>query len=141
MDIGLNPVPTETTVSWYQTLQKPFFAPPSWAFGVAWGILYPIIIVSFGYVFYQIFKKKIPTKTALPFILNIIFNLAFSPIQFGLQNNFLAALDITLTVATLIWAMKIIYPLSRPVALVQIPYLLWGLFATLLQYSVTVLNW
>lgn len=131
----------ETTVSWYETLQKPFFAPPSWVFGVAWGILYPIILVSFGFVFYQVFKKRYPRKIAVPFALNLIFNLLFSPIQFGLQSNLLAAIDITLTVAALIWAMKIIYPLSKRVALAQIPYLCWGLFATVLQYSVTVLNW
>jgi tryptophan-rich sensory protein len=141
MNLSVNPVSSATTVSWYQTLKKPFFAPPSWVFGVAWGILYPIIFVSFGYVFYQIIKKKIPSKIAIPFALNLIFNFAFSPIQFGLQNNLLAAVDITLTVATLIWAMKTIYPFSRPVALAQIPYLCWGLFATVLQYSVTILNW
>ena len=141
MIIGVNPVSAETTVSWYETLKKPFFAPPSWVFGVAWGLLYPIILVSFGFVFYQVFKKRYPKKIAVPFALNIIFNLLFSPIQFGLQNNLLAAVDITLTVATLVWAMKKIYPLSRPIALVQIPYLCWGLFATVLQYSVTILNW
>jgi benzodiazapine receptor len=140
MNLSINPVPAGETVSWYQTLKKPFFAPPSWVFGVAWGVLYPIILVSFGYVFYQIFKKKIPAGIALPFVLNLVFNLAFSPIQFGLQNNFLAAVDITLTVATLIWGIKVIYPFSTAVALAQIPYLLWGLFATILQYSVTVLN-
>ena len=137
----MNPVSAETTVSWYETLKKPFFAPPSWIFGIAWGILYPIIIVSFGYVFYQIFKKKISAKIALPFALNLVLNLLFSPIQFGLQNNLLAAVDITLTVATLIWAIKEIYPFSKSVALAQIPYLLWGIFATVLQYSVTILNW
>ena len=141
MDIGMNPVSAETTVSWYETLKKPFFAPPSWIFGIAWGILYPIIIVSFGYVFYQIFKKNISAKIALPFALNLVLNLLFSPIQFGLQNNLLAAVDITLTVATLIWAIKEIYPFSKSVALAQIPYLLWGIFATVLQYSVTILNW
>jgi benzodiazapine receptor len=141
MNLSINPVGAETTVSWYQTLKKPFFAPPSWVFGVAWGILYPIILISFGYVFYQVFKRQIPAKIALPFVLNLLFNLTFSPIQFGLQNNFLAAVDITLTVTTLIWGMKAIYPFSTTVALAQIPYLLWGLFATVLQYAVTILNW
>lgn len=136
----MNPVFQETTFSWYQSLKKPFFAPPSWVFGTAWGILYPIIIVSFSYVFYQVFKKKIPTRVATPFIINLFANLIFSPIQFGLQNNLLAAFDITIVIITLIWAIKEIYPHSKVVALAQIPYLLWGLFATILQYSVTILN-
>jgi len=74
------------------------------------------------------------------FILNLIFNLLFSPIQFGLQNNYLAALDITIVVGTLIWAMVSIFPYSRFIAYVQLPYLSWGLFATILQYSITWLN-
>lgn len=137
----MNPVSPETTVSWYETLKKPFFAPPSWVFGVAWSILYPIIFISFGYVFYQVLKKKIPAKAALPFVLNLVLNLLFSPIQFGWQSNFLAALDISLVLITLVWAIKEAYPYSKWVALAQIPYLLWGLFATILQYSITILNW
>lgn len=136
----MNPVFQETTFSWYQSLKKPFFAPPSWVFGTAWGILYPIIIVSFSYVFYQVLRKKIPARVATPFIINLFANLIFSPIQFGLQNNLLAAFDITIVIITLIWAIKEIYPHSKVVAYLQIPYLLWGLFATILQYSVTILN-
>ncbi|QQG44055.1 MAG: tryptophan-rich sensory protein [Candidatus Roizmanbacteria bacterium] len=140
-----NFVPQETTIQWYLALKKPFFAPPSWAFGIAWSILYPIIFLSFGYVFYRIFltkkkKNKIPAKVAIPFVLNLVFNLAFSPIQFGLQNNLLAALDITLVIITLIWAMKAVYKYSKAVTYLQIPYLIWSLFATVLQFSVTLLN-
>jgi len=137
----MNLVPTTETVSWYSSQVKPAFAPPSYVFGLVWGILYPIIFVSFGYVMWMVFKKKWPRKVAVPFILNIIFNLIFSPIQFGLQNNLLAALDITLVVITLIWAMRAVWKWSRLITYAQVPYLLWGLFATLLQYSVTVLNW
>ena len=128
------------TATWYQSLEKPFFAPPPWAFGVAWSILYPIIFLSFGYVFLQALKGKLPRKVALPFAVNLVANLAFSPIQFTLQNNFLAALDITVVVASLLWAMKAVKPYSRKVYLAQLPYLAWGLFATLLQYSITILN-
>lgn len=138
--MSLNPVSQETTFQWYQTLKKPFFAPPSWVFGTAWSILYPIIFISFGYVFYKVYKKKIPKYVATPFVLNLIFNFLFSPIQFGLQNNLLAAIDITIVVVTLIWAMKAVYRYSKIVTYVQIPYLLWGIFATILQFSVTLLN-
>ncbi|MFH1836077.1 MAG: TspO/MBR family protein [Methanobacteriota archaeon] len=125
---------------WYQSIEKPFFAPPTWAFGVAWGILYPIIFLSFGFVFIQAAKKRIPYKVALPFALNLIANLAFTPIQFGLKNFWLAAVDITIVVVTLVWAMKAVYPHFRKIAYLQTPYLLWGLYATALQYSVTILN-
>lgn len=133
-------VSTEQTLTWYQALQKPSFAPPSWVFGAAWGILYPIIFLTFGFVFWKVYTKKWKLSLALPFALNLLFNFAFSPIQFGLQNNLLAAVDITLVVFTLLWAMHAVWDKSRIVAYLQIPYLLWGLFATLLQYSVTLLN-
>ena len=128
------------TQDWYQSLNKPSFSPPSWLFGVAWSILYPIIFVSFGYVFYKVFKKEIPYIVALPFIINLVTNLLFSPIQFGTRNFLLASIDITVVVISLVWAMITIYPYSKAVTLAQIPYLLWGLFATILQYSITYLN-
>ncbi|MEX0595406.1 MAG: TspO/MBR family protein, partial [Candidatus Paceibacterota bacterium] len=77
----------------------------------------------------------------LPFILNVFFNIIFSPIQFGLRNNLLAAIDITLILATIIWAMFAIWPYMKWVALMQIPYLIWVCIATTLQFSITYLNW
>lgn len=127
--------------SWYSTLIKPSFAPPAWLFGPAWTILYILIAISFGYVFYMFLKKKISAKIVLPFALNIIFNLAFTPLQFGLQNNFLAAIDIILVLGTIIWLMKAIWPVKKWVVYMNIPYLAWVSFATVLQFTVTYLNW
>ena len=128
------------TTSWYSNLIKPTWAPPSFLFGPVWSVLYVLITISFGTVFYKVFHKELPLMIALPFVLNLFFNFIFSPIQFGLQNNYLAALDITLILATLIWAMVSIYPYIKWVALINIPYLLWVCFATVLQFTVTYLN-
>jgi len=128
------------TPLWYQNLIKPYWAPPSWLFGPVWTILYALIAISFGKVFMMFFKKQIPFIVILPFILNLIFNFLFSPIQFGLQNNFLAAIDILLVLATLIWAIFAIYPYAKWVAIINIPYLLWVSFATVLQLTITFLN-
>ena len=126
--------------SWYSQLIKPVFAPPSWVFGPVWTVLYILIAISYGYAGYLFFTKKIPFIVLLPFILNLIFNLIFTPIQFGLQNNYLAAVDITLVVGTLVWALVAIFPYTKWVAYINIPYLLWGLFATAVQFTVTWLN-
>jgi len=128
------------TYSWYQTLTKPFYAPPSWLFGPVWTVLYTIIAISFGAVFYKAFTKQIPWVVALPFALNLVFNFAFTPIQFGLKNNLLASLDILLVVGTLIWALSAVWPHMRWVVYANIPYLLWGTFATVLQLTITYLN-
>ncbi len=125
----------------YAELIKPAWAPPAFLFGPVWTFLYAVIIVSFGYVFYLAWKNIIPRKVALPFVLNILFNAFFTPLQFGLNNNLLASIDILLVLGTLIWLMKAIWPHRRWVALVNIPYLLWVSFATVLQITVTYLNW
>lgn len=125
---------------WYQMLIKPTWSPPAWLFGPVWTVLYVIIAISFGSVFYKAFMKQIPWLVALPFVLNLIFNLLFTPIQFGLQNNLLAAIDILLVLGTLVWAMIAIWPHTRWITYAQIPYLLWVSFATALQLSITYLN-
>lgn len=125
---------------WYQSLIKPQWAPPAWLFGPVWTVLYVIIAVSFGAVFYKTIKREFPLAVAVPFLLNLIFNFAFTPIQFGLRNNFLASVDILLVLVTLVWAMVLAYRHIRWVALINIPYLLWVCFATVLQLVITYLN-
>jgi len=127
--------------SWYQQLIKPSFAPPAWIFGPVWTVLYIVIFISFGTVFYKVFNKQLSLVVLLPFILNLVFNFAFTPLQFGLKSNLLAAIDILLVLGTLVWLMVSIYSEIRWVSLINIPYLMWVSFATILQLTVTYLNW
>ncbi len=125
---------------YYSVLIKPSWSPPAWLFGPVWTFLYIIIFISFGKVFYSCLKGHIPAKTALPFALNLLFNFAFTPIQFGLKNNYLALLDILGVLITLIWALIAVYPHIRWAAFINIPYLLWVSFAAVLQTAITYLN-
>lgn len=126
---------------WYQELVKPAWAPPAWLFGPVWTVLYAIIIATFGWVFLQTMRGHLPALVALPFFLNIVFNLLFTPLQFGLRSNFLASIDIVLVLATLIWALIAIWPHARLVAFLNLPYLFWVGFATVLQLTITIKNW
>ena len=131
---------TSASAVWYAQLVKPFFAPPATVFAPVWTVLYIVIIISFGYVLVQFFKRRVPFMVLLPFILNLVFNAAYTSLQFGLKNNLLAALDILFVLGTLVWAMAAIWRRARWVAYVNIPYLLWVAFATVLQFSITWLN-
>lgn len=134
---------TMDTYNWYSQLIKPTWAPPSWLFGPVWMVLYAIIAISFGTVFYKTFTGKLPWVVALPFVLNLIFNFAFTPLQFGLKNNLLAAVDILLVLGTLMWALYAVWhasPNLRWVVYVNIPYVLWVSFATALQLTITYVN-
>lgn len=128
---------------WYSQLIKPSWAPPSWLFGPVWTVLYVLIAISFGTVFKRAFQGSISWMVALPFILNLIFNLTFTYFQFGLKNNLLAAIDILLVLATLIWALIAIWHASddlRWITYINIPYLAWVSFATVLQLTITYIN-
>jgi tryptophan-rich sensory protein len=129
--------------NWYSQIIKPSWSPPSWIFGPVWSVLYAIIAVAFGAVFYKAFTGKLARMVALPFVLNLVFNFAFTPLQFGLKNNLLAAIDILLVLATLVWALYAVWNASselRWVVYANIPYLLWVSFATVLQLTITFLN-
>jgi translocator protein len=133
-------VTPDGSAAWYASLIQPAFAPPAWVFGPVWTVLYLEIEVSFGRVAWLALKGRIPRRLLWPFGLNLLFNFAFTPLQFGLKNNALAAVDILLVLATRAWALRAIWPHVRWVALANIPHLLWVLFATVLQLSITWLN-
>ena len=126
--------------NWYSQLKKPKWAPPSWLFGPVWSVLYILIFISFGSVFVKFFKGGLAFIVLLPFILNLFFNAIFTTLQFKLKNNLLAAIDILLVLFTLIWLMVAIYPIEHWAAYMNIPYLLWVSFATVLQLTVTYIN-
>ena len=131
----------DNTYTWYQTLIKPEWAPPSWLFGPVWTVLYAVIAISFGKVFLLVYRKKLNSRVATPFALNLLFNFAFTPLQFGLKNNLLALIDILLVLVTILWMFWAIWPKMKWVVYVNIPYLIWVSFATVLQFTVTYLNW
>lgn len=124
----------------YMNYVQPSFAPPSTWFAPVWTFLYILIAISFGYIFYKAIKKEISLLVALPFALNLIFNGLFTYIQFGLQNLFLASIDIVLVLGTLIWAIIVVRKKYKWVTYMQIPYLLWVSFATILQITILFLN-
>lgn len=129
------------TAAWYATLIKPSWAPPTYLFGPVWTVLYLVIFITFSYVFLKWYRGEVPTIVALPFLLNLIFNALFTPLQFGLQSNELASLDILAVLGTLAWSLYAIFPYIPLVAYANIPYMLWVSFATVLQLTITYLNW
>jgi tryptophan-rich sensory protein len=77
---------------------------------------------------------------ALPFAINLVANILFTRIQFGMRNMPLAAFDIVVVWGTIIWSMAAIWPYSLWVMLAQIPYFVWVSIATVLQIYITLSN-
>ena len=54
--------------------------------GLIWQTLYPLIPASFGFLFVQPFRQKLPWRVVLPFALNLLTNLISAQLQFGIRN-------------------------------------------------------
>lgn len=128
-------------LTWYNGLAKPSWTPAPATIGLIWQILYPIILVTFGFMFVQAFRGKVGWKVVLPFAINLVANLSFMPIFAGLHNIPLATVDILVVWATIVWSVIVVWRHYRWVAVVQIPYFVWVSIATVLQLSITAMNW
>jgi len=137
----MNLLTSKDWMPWYESLAKPNWTPAPGTIGLIWSILYPVIIVSFGFVLVQAVRGKVPPRVALPFVINLAANLVFTPIQFGLRNLPLATVDILVVWGTIVWAVVAVRRYYPWVAWAQLPYFVWVSIATTLQISITAMNW
>jgi len=126
--------------TYYNLITKPFFAPPGWVFGLAWGIIYPLVAVALIYLIYLVVKKRVPSLLLWIYTINIAANLLFTPIQLSLGSTPLATLDILIVLGTLAYFEFKVWKHSKFIFYLLIPYLLWGTFATILQITILFLN-
>lgn len=127
-------------VDWYAALAKPFFAPPPWFFGVAWGIIYPLIAIAVFWALYLYFKKRLSRGFIALFFVNILLNLSFTPILITTRDNVLISLSILSVLGTLVWLQFKAWKTSKVIFWLLVPYVLWGTFATILQLYITLMN-
>ena len=124
---------------WYDTLNKPLLNPPAWIFSPVWIILYTTLLISLIlYTTKTTYKNKL--YGYILFVSQLVLNLAWSPIFFGMKNIGLAlGVVILMDILTLL---NIIYfcRVSKTSGLILIPYFLWILFATYLNAAFWVLN-
>ena len=95
---------------WYDNLAKPGWTPSPSTIGLIWTLLYPVIVISFGFVFLRAFQGKVPRSLAVPFAINLVANLLFMPIFSGLRSVPMAAADIVIVWATIIWCVVAVWP-------------------------------
>lgn len=129
---GLTNMPGE----WYQSLEKPFFNPPSWLFGPVWTTLYVMIGVAGARIW-----QRAPKSAAMQlWFAQMALNLMWSPAFFGLQNPELALVVIAGMLLTIIAFMVKARPIDRLSTLLFVPYLAWVSFASVLNLSIAWLN-
>ena len=119
-----------TWMEWYGSLQKPSWTPAPSTISLIWAIIYPVIVVSFGYVFVKTYQGELPRFVTLPFAINLVCNLLFMPIFAGLRDVPMAVVDIVIVWATILWCVITVWPVYKWVAVAQVPYFVWLSTAT-----------
>jgi tryptophan-rich sensory protein len=133
-------LPESTWKKWYNKLKKPSWTPPGKTIGIIWSILYPMIAISYIYICINYFRGTISPFIFGVFTLNLGANIAFSPVFFGMKNIPLATIDIVLVWGTIILQFILIWPVSKIIALLQIPYFIWVTTASTIQLMVFINN-
>lgn len=126
--------------TYYAIIEKPFFAPPAWMFGVAWSIIYPLIAIALLYLIWRAIRRETPWHLVWIFALNLVFNIAFTPLQLGFPGAIWATLDIVAVLVTLVVLLWKMWPHTKFGVVLLVPYLLWGAYATTLQVTIYFMN-
>lgn len=126
-----------TSSNVYQEIMKPSFAPPGIIFPIVWTILYILMGVS-GYLVYESNKEN--QKAQKAYIVQLLINLIWPILFFLLKAYFVSFLWLLLLILFVIKMILEFYKVNKTAAYLQIPYLLWLLFAGILNFSIYILN-
>ena len=124
---------------WYATLNRPSFSPPNWLFGPVWTTLYILMGISL-YLIWKQDKSKERDLAILSFIIQLTLNFAWSFIFFYFNRIGLALIEIILLWLGIIVMLIQFYKIKPVAAYINIPYLLWVSFASILNASYYLLN-
>jgi tryptophan-rich sensory protein len=126
--------------NWYEALKKPFFTPPDWVFGPVWTILYLMM----GIAAFLVWNRGVPkshVRVALVFfVVQLVFNTAWSVIFFGFHSVGLALLEIIFLWFAILATIVSFWRVDRVAAGILLPYILWVSFAVVLNTAIYLLN-
>ena len=129
--IGSMASTSASTDSWYLLLNKSELNPPSYVFGIVWPILYILMMASAFLAHKKIFSI---------FIIQLIFNAAWSWLFFRFQMPLIALLDIYLLIAINIYILNLMYKENKLAFFLFIPYVVWISFASYLNLFIAINN-
>ncbi|MDD2696686.1 MAG: tryptophan-rich sensory protein [Candidatus Pacebacteria bacterium] len=126
--------------TWYFYLNKPSFSPPNWLFAPVWTTLFLLM----GIALYLVWKRGLGDKQSKEaveiFFLQLVLNVLWSVIFFGLKSPGLAFFEILILWAAIFYTMLDFFQLDKKAAYLLIPYIVWVSFASILNFFVWRLN-
>jgi tryptophan-rich sensory protein len=129
----------EAVPEWYATLNRPSFNPPNWLFGPVWTTLYLLMGISLFLIWKQSASKE-RNLAIFVFLLQIALNFFWSFIFFYYNLIGFALFEIIVLWISIASMLVLFYKIKPLAAYINIPYLLWVTFATILNVSYYLLN-
>jgi benzodiazapine receptor len=126
--------------TWYASLEKPFFSPPNWLFAPVWIALYTMMGIAFFIVWGQRGKRDGALKAMQVFLAQLIGTVLWCAAFFGVRSMIGGLLAITFLWALIAWTIFLFWRVSKPAAILLIPYLVWVSFAAALNAAIVALN-
>ena len=131
---------TKDYMNIYDEIVKPPLAPPGIVFPIVWTILYTLMGVSSAMVYLNCKRKECNDTWGVIYILQLVVNFFWSIIFFRMRSFLFAFIWLLILIALVIWMIFEFKKVSRTAAYLQIPYLLWILFAAFLNLMIFILN-
>jgi len=131
---------TPSIPTWYATLNKPFFTPPSWLFAPVWITLYTLMGISAFLVWRKGVSDQHVRTALITFAVQLILNVLWSAVFFGLRSLFGGLIVIAILWVAIFLNILNFHKISTTAGVLLIPYILWVSIAATLNFSVLILN-
>ena len=126
--------------TWYTTLDKPFFTPPDWLFAPVWSLLYLLMGVALGRVWYFGIHHRWGKTAVYHFVFQLLVNGLWSLVFFGLKNPIAAMVVILVLLVLIVRTIQQFKTVDLLASRLLYPYLVWVCFATFLNGGIVLLN-
>jgi len=125
---------------WYAQLNKPSFNPPNWLFGPVWTVLYTLMGISAATIWEAGAERPEVKKALNIFAIQLVLNGLWSYLFFGYKNPLFAFIEILWLLIAIVVTILHFKNIKSWAAWLLIPYLLWVIFAAILNFSIYLLN-
>jgi len=126
--------------TWYATIRKPNFTPPNWAFAPVWTTMFILMGISAYLIWNQGLENKIVKTALLVFGIQLVLNMLWSFLFFGLHSPLYAFFEIIVLWLAILFTMANFFKISRTAGWLLIPYIIWVSFAAILNFYIARLN-
>ena len=131
---------TPALVSWYPSLNKPFFTPPNLAFPLVWTFLFALMAISFWRILRAKPEAGPKGRALLAFLVQMALNIGWSYAFFASRSPMAGMVVISLLFVAIAWTIREFRGIDRPSGLALYPYLAWVGFAALLNGAIAAMN-